>query len=253
MSWWAYLFCLYFLFYGTKRNDEVTRVCFFGMTLYERRRDPSLPAPTTTFALGAGATEEDVEDEEEQDEESEADERDLWERLEGAGFRLIDDERDLRIGDVGSIVPEEMKKTKCEACKCQMYALSEVYASQLPEGGIGRAYEMKLGAICENCGSYLPIDVPTNGSTVGVVGKLPPLLDPHLRPNFFDVLEYLERVRGGDSKAAAEGADPAFLAQRRDQLEAELNQVRTAIMREKHKNGEGDAYREADRALAPDD
>lgn len=249
MSWWMLPLMLYFLFYGSKRDNEMTRIRFFGLTLYERHRDPALPPPTTTFALGEGEAEDEEEADDQDDDPDEEDERDLWERLGDAGFRLIDEERDLRVGDVGSIVSEEMRKSRCEACKCQMYLLSEVYASQLADGKIGRAYEMKLGAVCEGCGRY----EPTGISTLSAVGRLPPLLDLHMRPNFFDVLDYFERVRRGDGKAAAEDADPAFLAKRRDQLEAELNQVRTAIMREKHKLGAGDAYREADRAIGSDD
>lgn len=249
LFWFEYLILFFVFFYGSKRDVESTRIKFLGFTLYERRRDSALPPPKTTFALTGGGGEKTDEDESEDDEdaeEEETDERDLWERLADAGFAVIHEKRDLRLTDVGAIKASESHLT-CACCEERTHFLSEVFERPSEEGGrVGVALQSWLGRVCEQCG-HVVLD-----ASLSLRGKLAPLLKVNV--NFFDVLDYFERVRGGDAEGATEKAGLPLLESRRDQLEAELNEVRTAIMREKHERGEGQAYREADRTLdAPKD
>lgn len=230
---WFWFLMTFLLFYGTKRTDKVTRIAFFGQTLYERTRNPQLSPPDAAFALDDGSENGDEAGEEE------SNQRDLWDRLEDAGFPHIDEERSLRLMDIGSIVDEEADE-ECDVCASEMRVLREVYASQNENEPVGRATENWIGEACVDCGHYR-----FSGDRAPTpIGKLAPLLIG--RPNFFDVLEYFERMRGGEGEAATQNVDRTFLEGRRDQLEGELNEVRLAIVRDKQRNGEGQAYREAD-------
>lgn len=237
MEWMVWTLLLLFAFYGSRRDDTVTRIRLFGFTVYERRRDSALPPPTTTFALDDGG-----DDEANADDADERDGRTLLDRLRDAGIAVIDrdlEDRSLRLSDVGALEVEDAEED-CDACNGDLVEVREVHPlPNVRQGSVRRAAVNPLGRVCDSCGRFEFIA----GKAPAHHGKFAVLLDEE--PNFFDVIDYLDRVSRGDVGAAAEAADPTFLERRRDQLEAELNEVRLALKRRQLESGHGDPYRDS--------
>ncbi len=193
------------------------------------KRDLTTSEPEALLEAGI------VEDEEDDDD---LDVRDLWDRLEDAGFRVIDiDEvRDWRLADVGAIKIIEPADT-LEACKCgeEMSVLGEIHRYACGRT-VDTALLHELGIVCEGCG-YILI------TKTDPAGKLAPHINPNI--NFFDLLDYFERINGGRAKSATEEANLPFLERRRDQLEGELNEVRLAIKTKQTENGQSEPYRDS--------
>ncbi len=244
----GYALIFLFVFWGTKWSTSCTRIRFLGWTLYERQRHTTMLATKTTITLRLGSGDDDDDDDDnpdEEDDDDEFDDRDLWERLEDAGFVLIEKERDLRVSDVGAIMASEYTNAKCSRCLSEVFTLREAYMHRPPcdDKPIGHVLFKKVACVCENCGCV--VEYSENSK----IGRLSPLMADTV--NFFDVLEFLEGMNGDDAEDTTDEADVTLLEGQRDSLERQLGMVRAALMRKKHELGVGDAFREADRVLEP--
>lgn len=254
MSLLGYALVFLFVFWGTEWSASCTRIRFLGWTLYERQRHTTMLTTKTTITLRLGSGSDgdgvDPDDPDDEDDVDETDDRDLWDRLEDAGFVLIEEERDLRVSAVGAIKASEYTKAKCYRCLSEVFTLREAYMDRPPcdDKPIGHVQYKEVASVCENCGCV--VEYSRNVK----VGRLSPLMTDTV--NFFDVLEFLEGMNGDDAEDTTDEADVTLLEGQRDSLERQLGMVRTALMRKKHELGAGDAFREADRTLepsAPDD
>lgn len=208
-----------------------------------RRRLVELSSSTTVrITLDSGSAKE-SEDREIVNDEM-ADGRDLWERLEDAGFSRIEESRDLRVADVGMIKASLYSKASCFRCSAYAYDLSEVYLQRLPsqQMPIGSVALQSIGAVCARCGCVLDV----YEDNLPKYGRLAPLTAREV--NFFDVLQFLENLGGDSAESSLGAAELSLLEKQRDELERQLGAVRSAIMRKKHESGAGDVFREADRA-----
>lgn len=212
-----------------------------------RRRAVELSSSTTvTLTLDSGDVEESEDVEVVGDEV--IDNRNLWERLEDAGFSRIKQSRDLRVADVGMIKALMYSKASCFRCLSQAYDLSEVYLQRSPsqQMPIGSVALQSIGAVCVRCGCVLDV----HDGNLPKYGRLAPLTAREV--NFFDVLQFLESLGGDSAESSLDAAELSLLEEQRDELERQLGAVRTAIMRKKHESGVGDVFREADRATGPE-
>ncbi len=246
MSPLGYVIVFILVFWGTKRTASNTTIRFLGWTLYEHQRYTKSLTTTSKITLTIGSGRDgDEDDADDEDSDDQDDNRDLWDRLEDAGFVLIEEDRDLRVGDVGAIKASEYAKAQCFRCLSEVFTLQEAYMHRQPSDDmpIGHVSLQEIASVCENCGCVIEY------SQRAKVGRLPPLMTDTV--NFFDVLDFLEGMDGDDVGDVVDEADMALLEGQRDALEEQLGIVRTAIMRKKHEQGAGDAFREADRTIEP--
>jgi hypothetical protein len=174
--------------------------------------------------------------------------RDLRERILEAGIDVIgkEDIRDLRLTDVGKLKIGPKYPDPCEICDGKRFMLFEIYGSG---GTLAHAQKNRLGDVCASCGKYAwPIELGFPTMPPGR-GRIAPLLQD--APNFFDVLDYLSHVHDGTPQAGVANADPAFLAARRDQLEAELNEIRLTIKKRELDAGATEPYRDGESVRQP--
>jgi hypothetical protein len=189
-----------------------------------------------THLLVAGDdTEDDGIEEEPEEEEEEPDERMLAERLEDAGFTLIDAREAPGIDDIGSVFfDEENGEGDCpdEDCHGDLYPFGEIIGDapgrdEPPH----RALRNRYGSACDQCGRLSVTE------TYAPRGRFGPLVEDGL--SLFDALEGFET----EKREAEEGEDDAALAARQLELEGELNGIKTKRLALAHRQARLDPFR----------
>lgn len=185
------------LFWGSRVGPRGLRITVFGLyTVYEEN-----PLKLWSTSELRDLIRKEVErllpppeDEEDDDDEDNVapfgDGRDLWDRLEAAGFITIDENRDLRLKDSGNI---DWSSTEfvCAHCKGKVFQLWELYRKPSPSTNlVARVKKNPLGHICASCGMRSLVKDEVTES-VGVIG---PVIDEE-GANFFDVLDLFESLR----------------------------------------------------------
>ncbi len=202
------LVCLMVLFWGSGVGPHGPRLMLFGViTLYEEPlwllgRDElrDLVRAEILRLMPPADSEEDPEDEFEDDD---SEERNLWTCCDDAGFETIDDNRDLRLLDVGCINWFDTDFS-CSECDGSVVELTELYQVPSPHPNlVGRVKENPLGHVCTACGKHtLPKDEPMRP-----VGVIAPVIGEGA--NFFDVLAHFEALRKPKIEPMTEPATPA--------------------------------------------
>lgn len=139
---------------------------------------------------------------EEDQPEPDSEDKDLWGRLEAAGFETIDEDRDLRLTDDGKIDWKKSDSYECALCKGPVIELWELYRPTSPSPKmVGRIKKHPPGYVCRDCGAHEWI---TNGPRVSI-GVLAPYLEEGA--NFFDILDKIAEERRPKEPAPAAAAE----------------------------------------------
>lgn len=191
--------------------------------------------------------EEAPEEEEAEEEDDEEDERTLEERLGDLDIPAIEALSAPTVDDIGGYFFDTgADEEDCPSCEIDtLHPFGEIIAaaSSDPAAPPSRALRNRYGSACDSCG-HLDVNV-----TFEPRGRFGPLIGDRVELDLFEVLKGLE----AEPEAAQEEIDDRALAERQQELEGELNEIRIRRQRHALTNGTIDPFRGTPPAPRPDD